>query len=175
LCSSSPSEYHRLFGTKQLPTIPSIPEDISFIFSLPPEPPETRKLAFDFQDDWIIFPLPVYHHLEQVLAYTPSQRLFTSVQYCWEKLDEIISQVGKMIDKIMNDSRHRKEDPRPRPRACLANLIHVETDSIYLLKSCHSALHRSACGSCLFERSEKLWFAALTRSAKRLALVPVRS
>ena len=140
---------------------------------MPPESPETRRLAFDFQDGWICFPSPFYNHLERALAYTPTKHLSTSVQYCWTKLYQVLSQIGKMIDKITSDSRFTKEDTKPRPGVCLGNLFQAESDVIFLLKSCHNALARSACAVKLLDRSQQLWFAALTRSAERLVLLPV--
>jgi len=140
---------------------------------MPPESPETRDLAFDFQDYWIPFPLPIYCHLERLLTYTPVQHLSTSVQYCWKTLEEITSRLAEMITKILSDPRYRKEDTKPRPKICLGNLVQIESDALFLLKSCHNAVTRSASTVKLFNRSEKLWFAALTRSAERFAILPV--
>ena len=170
----SPCEYHLLFGVERLPTTPTVPNDIAFVFSMSPEPPEVRKLAFDFQDHWILFPFPIYHHLEHVLAYAPKKRLLTSVQYSWSKLDEITSHIGTAVDKILNDPRFRTENVKPRPKSCLSKLFHVEVDSLYVLKSCHNALIRSGAADGFFHRSQQLWFTVLTRSARRLELLPVR-
>jgi len=142
---------------------------------MPPESTETRDLAFDFEDYWIPFPLSIYCHLERLLTYTPVQHLSTSVQYCWKTLEEITSQLAEMIAKILSDPRYRKEDTKPRPKVCLGNLVQIESDALFLLKSCHNALVRSAAPVQLFSRSEQLWFAALTRSAERFAILPVCS
>ncbi|GAA5972343.1 hypothetical protein JCM3765_002907, partial [Sporobolomyces pararoseus] len=167
--SVSGQEYRSIVGQPTSHALPTVPEDLSFVFSAPPEPAETRKAAFDFQDRWINLSTPIFWHLEYVLAYSPTERTHSALDYCWETMEKVNMCINDCIKRILQDPRYRSDDARPRPNNCVTNLIVKDLNSYWLLRSCHNiVLQRENSKSSLLERSRKLWFDALFRSVQHL-------
>ncbi|GAA5953576.1 hypothetical protein JCM3765_006909 [Sporobolomyces pararoseus] len=169
----SPVEYNLLFDLQYPPTIPTPPPDFDFVFSGPPEPPQTRKIALDFQNRWAFLARPVYFHLERVLTYATTSRLRPAIEYCWTYLEEITDCVGNCIERILADPRYLPDDPRPRPRSCVIKLILAEYDALLVLRCIHNKITQIAPALDLFKRSEFEWYRALTRTAQRLKILPL--
>ncbi|GAA5877799.1 hypothetical protein JCM16303_000241 [Sporobolomyces ruberrimus] len=101
---TSVSGYYTLFGPQPDIDFPSVPSDLQFVFSGPPEGPEVRQAAFGFQERWYTLSRALYRHFEFVLAYTPSSKLQSAVHYCWSRLATLLTCFDDAIrQKITTD------------------------------------------------------------------------
>ncbi|GAA5971325.1 hypothetical protein JCM3765_005834 [Sporobolomyces pararoseus] len=173
MSSVSPSEYSTLFELTKPPSIPTIPSDLSFVFSGHPEPAEVRKAAFDFQQRWTYLAHPIYYYLEYLLAYAHSSDLLSTIECCWRILDQLTSCLQTCFNRIVSDPRYDSNDGRIRPGRCLNNITHVEHGALFILTACHEALYRTGIPSVqTLDNSHRFWFKALSRTAHRLIILP---
>ncbi|GAA5905636.1 uncharacterized protein JCM6883_005392 [Sporobolomyces salmoneus] len=169
----TPSQYYFLFDQHPSLVFPTVPADITFVFSGAPEPAETRERAFALQEKWAVFAISLYRHLEFVLTFSPSARLSTAAAYCLKKIDQAAHAFGAAIDRILSDPRYSLKDPRRRPHACISGFIFDEASSMAILRSLYNIIINNSLNSHLLDKSRELWFDALERSASRLDWLPV--
>ncbi|GAA5831579.1 hypothetical protein JCM3766R1_004940 [Sporobolomyces carnicolor] len=168
----SPSAFHDLFGHSISPGVPDIPIDISFMFSAPPEPTETRRLAITFQDFWRDLPSGVYLHLGHVLAYTPTSNMHVAINYCWARVEALLLRLREGIDRLLSDPRYREDVYVARQRGCVGNFIYDEGESMFILRYCHNVVTQTASLRPLVGKSRQLWFDSISHWATRLNWIP---
>ena len=144
------------------------------MFSIPPEPAETRRLAIAFQDFWQDLPSKVSRHLEHVLACTPAARRGGALLYCWARVEALLLRLREGIDRILSDPRYREDVYVARQRGCVGNFIYEEGESMFILRHCHNIVTQTASLRPLVDKSRQLWFDSISHWATRLNWIPVR-
>ncbi|GAA5820247.1 hypothetical protein JCM10212_000771 [Sporobolomyces blumeae] len=164
----SPSAYYVIFDRPSPPAIPSPPDDVWYIFRQ--EDPASFAPAMQFQRVWLSQMMAVNQHLDFVLAFAPTHRTTAAIAFAWSEIDRLLDVFDRTIQLICRHPLHASQRSKPRPWACIQNLVNTEFELLPTLWACHVKL-KGAAERELLVQSTRRFFDFLDLLCHRLALL----